>query len=253
MLIYNFKTALRNLLKSKTSSAINIIGLTIGLSVVIIISIFIKNELSYDSFNKNADRIYRIINKDADDKDSFAGSPPPLGEFLKTNIPELVNFTRLHKISKIVEYKDKKFYENNLFLADPSLFDIFTFPLVEGDKASALKNPNSMVITEQTAKKYFGNEDPIGKTITIDGSFDFTISAVAKDVPENSHFHFDFLIPFNRLDDILHTSDLKKWGGWNYYTYVLTSKNADVKELKSKLNNLFKSRVLTCMIDICNG
>jgi putative ABC transport system permease protein len=243
MITYYLKTAFRSFLKNKTSSIINIIGLTIGLSVVITIATFIIHELSYDSFHVNCNRIYRIIDGNADDKDSFAGTPAPLGTFLQSNIPEILSYTRLNKAEQVVEYKNKKFQEKEFFFADPSFFEIFTFPLISGKPGSALKEPNSMVFTEKAAKKYFGPENPVGKVVSLDGGFDFTVTAVAKDVPENSHFHFDFLIPFERIDEILHRNNLESWGSWNYFTYILASENINTEQLKSKLNSTFKTKL----------
>ena len=238
-----FKTAFRTFFKNKTSSIINITGLTVGLSVVIAIGVFINHELSYDSFHKNADRTYRIINGNASDKDSYAGTPAPLGPFLQSNIPEIQSYTRLHKTEMVVEYKNKKFSEKEFYFADPSFFEIFTFPLLNGNAGSALKAPNSIVITEKVAKKYFGSENPVGKALSIDGGFDFTVTAVAKDVPENSHFHFELLIPFERIDDISHFQYSKSWGNWNFYTYILTAENTKIEQLKNKVVTLFKTKL----------
>ncbi|MBN2424797.1 MAG: ABC transporter permease [Calditrichaceae bacterium] len=243
MLIFYFKTAFRNLLKNKASSIINITGLTIGLAVVIIIAVFISHELSYDNFHKNADRIYRIINGKADDKDSYAGTSAPLGPFLQSDIPEILSYTRLHKAEMVVEFQNRKFPEQGFYFADPSFFEIFTFPLINGEAGTALKKPNSMVITEKAAKKYFGSDNPVGKVLSVDDAFDFTVTAIAKDVPENSHFHFEFLIPFERLDDVLHTHYLKSWGNWNYFTYILTAENTDIEQLQSKVKDLFKTKL----------
>ena len=243
MITHFLKTAFRTFFKNKTSSIINITGLAIGLSVVIIIAVFINYELSYDTFHKNAHRTYRIINGNADDKDSYAGTSAPLGPFLQSNIPEILSYTRLHNAEMIVEYKNKKFPEKEFFFADPSFFKVFTFPLVSGNAVTALKEPNSIVITEKAAKKYFGSENPVGKVLSVDGSYDFTITAVAKDVPDNSHFHFEFLIPFERIDEMMHAHYLSSWGSWNFFTYILTTENTNIAQLKSKIQNLIKTKL----------
>lgn len=238
-----FKTAFRTLFKNKTSSFINVAGLTIGLSVVIIIAVFINHELSYDTFHENSDRIYRVISGNANDKDSYAGTPEPLGPFLQSNIPDIASYTRLHKTEIVVEYKNKKFSEKEFFLADPSFFEIFSFPLVKGNTREALKAPNSIVITEKAANKYFGSENPVGKVLSVDGEFDFTVTGVAKEAPENSHFHFELIVPFERINDLERFNYLESWGNWNYYTYILTPPNADIAQLKSKVDDLFRTKM----------
>jgi putative ABC transport system permease protein len=238
-----FKTALRTFLKNKTSSIINIVGLTIGLSVVIAIAVFIDFETSYESFHKNADQTFRLINSKTIDNQSYAGTPAPLGPFLKADIPEIKKFTRLHRTELVVKYENKKFSEKEFFLADPSFFEIFSFPLLKGNTGAALKEPNSIIVTEKCANKYFGSENPIGKTLSLDGGFDFTVTAVAKDVPENSHFHFELIIPFEHINDLAKFNYLESWGNWNYYTYVLTPPNTDIDKLKNKVANLFKTKM----------
>lgn len=241
MITYFLKTAFRSLLKNKTSSIINLTGLTIGLTIVITFFVLIKNELSYDSFHENVDRIYRVIKGNAEDKESYAGTPPTLGEFLKSNIPEVEEYTRLHKAELVVKYGDKQFTEKEFFFADPAFFKIFTFPLIKGN--ASLHNPNSIVITEEASQKYFGSENPIGKVISVGNNHNFEVTAVAEDVPDNSHFHFDFIIPFERLDDVLQSNYLESWGSWNFYTYILTGKDVNTKLLQSKVTDLFKTKL----------
>lgn len=229
------KIALRSFLNNKSFSVINISGLTIGFAVVILISIFVKNELSYDRFHKKGEHIYRIVDGNPNDKNSYAGTPAPLGPFLKDKFPEILNYTRICQRSKLVQYKNKKIREKQFFFADPSFFDVFTFPLIQGNSATALLEPNSIVITEDVANRYFGQKNPIGIVLSLDEGFDFIVTAVAQNVPENSHFHFEFLIPFERIQDILHNNHLTSWGAWNYYTYLLLNKNTNPDQLKHKI------------------
>lgn len=243
MIPYYLKSALRSFFKNKTSSIINLVGLTIGLTIVITFFVLVRYELSFDSFHENADRIYRIVKGNAADKESYAGTPPTLGDFIKDNIPEVEDFTRLHKAELVVKYGDNQFTEKEFFFADPSFFEIFTFPLSKGNASTALQNPGSIVITKTAATKYFGSDNPVGKILTVGENNNFTVTAVAEDVPDNSHFHFDFIIPFKRLDDVLKSNQLESWGSWNFYTYILTGKNVNTNLLQSKITNLFNTKL----------
>jgi putative ABC transport system permease protein len=233
------KITLRNLIRHKVYSVINILALAIGLTCFILILLFIRDELSYDKFHENADRIYRVVaefNKGGK-IDQFACTPSPMTDLLISEYPEVTNGVRFStRWNNLVSYKNKQFWENKISLVDANIFNIFTFPLVKGDPKSALKNPNSIVVTEEMAKKYFGDENPMGKTLSIlndDETEDYTIAGILKDLPSNSQLQFNFLIPFS------HQLGNLGWGCWNYTTYILLTPNYPYTQLEEKFPQLF--------------
>ena len=187
--------ALRNLAKYRALSAINIFGLSVGLACCILIFLFDQYELSYDRFYRDADRIYRVslrgVIKNSDL--NFAFTPAPLAATLIRDLPEVENATRITNLGfPVIRYKDKVFSEEHFFWSDSNFFRIFTLPFIEGDPRVALTQPNSVVITESMAKKYFGNEESVGRVLNSDKRLDYRVAGVIKDVPANSHFHFPF-------------------------------------------------------------
>lgn len=234
-------TAFRNIKKQGMYSFINIIGLAIGLACFITLFQFILYHLGYDNHHSQKDNIYRIVLGEA--QDSFAGSPAPLGPVLKEGLPEVLDYVRVAKSSwgtkVLINYKDKYFYESKFYLSDPALFTVFDHKFIEGDAKAVLNDRSSIVITESTARKYFGDEDPIGEILTFDSRFDFQVTGIVEDLPENSHFKFDFIIPFSRLEDVYDGSQyLNNWGAFNFYTYVRLQNGADPAEVKAKLPSL---------------
>lgn len=202
-----FKIAWRSLLKYKVFSFINIFGLATGMACSLLIFLFVKDELSYDRYHKNADRVYRVVKDFINDDGSRipdATSPTALAPAMQREIPEVETVTRLFPNwggSWIVEYGDKKISEQKFWRADSNFFDVFTYSFIKGDPKTALNDVSSVVITETVAKRYFGKEDPLGKTLTISccgGSL--KVSGVIRDVPANSHFHFDLLSSFGQLN-----------------------------------------------------
>ena len=199
-----FKTAWRNMLRNKTSSFINISGLGIGIACTLLIAIFIKNELSYDRFHKDANRIFQVVlNGNFNGQEFWAGNtPPPVGAALTSNIPEIESYTRFYKPSDIVvRYEENNaserfFTEKNVLAVDSNFLLVFDFKIIEGDAATALMKPGSVVLTEDMEKKYFGSEKAIGKTVLMtQNKKPFTVTAVIKNVPSQSSIQFDFLAP----------------------------------------------------------
>jgi len=237
MLKNYLKIAFRNLLKYKVYSIINIFGLSVGLACCILIMLFIRDELNYDKFHKNADQIYRMVVefKYRDRPDHFAHTPSPLAPALLNEFPEVLNAVRFSRRSEVlITYKEKYFWEKGLMLADPSIFEVFTFPLVRGDPATALSDPNSIVITQRMAEKYFGDEDPIEKILKIGDEWvkDYRVSGILKNIPSNSQLQFDFLISFaNKKGNI-------GWGQWNYSTYIQLPPNYPSFRLEDRLPDL---------------
>ncbi|TAL51068.1 MAG: ABC transporter permease, partial [Chitinophagaceae bacterium] len=198
------KTAWRNMMRNKTSSFINVAGLSIGIACALLIVIFIKNELSYDRFHKDANRIFQVIlNGNMNGQEFWAGNtPPPVGAALTGNIPEIESYTRFYKPNDIVvRYEEnsgteKFFTEKNVLAVDSDFLQVFDFNIIEGDAATALMKPGSVVITEDMAKKYFGTEKAIGKTVLMtQAKRPFAVTAVIKNIPSQSSIQFDFLAP----------------------------------------------------------
>ncbi|HSN09162.1 MAG TPA: ABC transporter permease [Hanamia sp.] len=231
-----FKTAWRSLMKHKTFSFINIAGLSIGISICFVIMLYVQNELSFDRFNKNADRMVRIVFKaDINGGKIFeANVMPPVAQAMKNDYPEVQDATRLQVAgSPKITYKDKSFKDDEMAFVDPNFFNIFTLPLIEGDANTALQQPNTIIISKAIAKKYFGNEDPLGKTLVFPDNKNaaFKVTGLIDKVPSNSHFHFDLFASMAGLDEAKSDS----WMGSNFFTYLLLKKGADYKKLESKL------------------
>ena len=244
MLINYLKIALRNILRQRIYSFINIIGLAIGIACCILILLFVRYELGYDKFNKNADRIYRVtrewFNEDGTSSLHLARVAPPIGPLLKNDFPQIVQEeTRLlHDGDVLLKVGEKSFNEDRFYWAEQSTFKIFTIPFIKGNKSKALSEPKSVVLTQSMANKYFGNEDVLGKTIKYGDLGELKVTGVIKDVPENSHLKYDFLASFITLYDsaIIGRKTLQEnWGSNNYLTYILLPENVPVKELKDRI------------------
>jgi putative ABC transport system permease protein len=225
MLRTYFKLAYRNIIKDKAYSIINISGLAIGLASSILILLWVQNELSYDKFHKNAGRIYRINNDFGDTKTAASSAGMPAG--LKAEMPVIKNTVRLQPAypSVLFEADNKKFQEERVFYADPSFMDVFSFPLVKGDRTTALKQVDGVLITQEMATKYFGNEEPIGKIIRKDNKENVVVTGVLANISVNSDLQFDFILPMASLART--NDDLKNsvWTNFNFYDYVLLDKN----------------------------
>lgn len=240
MLLYNLITAFRFVRKNPTYSLINITGLSLGIALVTISLLWIRFELSYDRFHKNSDRIFRVVAefRTGENIDNFAHTPAPLGEALKREIPEVVDYVRLGSTGRIlVNFGDKQFWEE-VDLADPSIFKIFSFDLAEGLPGEVLKDPKSIIISETRARRYFGNTDPVGRILRLGyEKAPFTVTGVMKDIPENSQLQFDFLASFSNLKSHL------EWGIWNYATYILAINDRSAGIIREKLPDFTKKYI----------
>ena len=236
------KIAVRNLRKNIGFSFINIFGLAIGIACSLLIFLFVKNELSYDAFHKNSHNIYRIVKDFINDDGSRipdATTPAALAPAMQKEVPEVVSITRIRPNwggSYLIKYGDKKITEEKLFGVDSSFFDVFTFPFIYGDAKTALKDPNSILLTQSSAKKFFGNKNPVGKVLDVDAFGPMTVSGVLKDVPANSHFHFDYLVSFRKQPG--NASLDNNWQGYNDYTYVKTKPGTNIAGLVKKIQAL---------------
>jgi len=232
-----FKTAFRNLWKNKTSSVINIFGLTIGLCSCLLIGLYIQHELSYDSFQAKGDRIVRTIMAYKFD----GGAEMKKGNFTSARVaprfkqvfPEIESATRMVRYSRVVQYNDKLVNENSFMYADPSFFNLFSFKLIRGEAANVLKAPNQVVLTESTAKRYFANEDPVGKVLKVGTDTTlYQVTGVIQDCPSNSQIKFDFLSSWSSLG--LADEEKSYWDA-NYTTYFLLKSKESIASLQAKV------------------
>ncbi len=238
--------AWRNLLKNKAFSIINILGLALGMAACILIFQYVAFELSYDKFYEHESNLYRIILSSYHNRelqDIRAQTPRPLGLALMEKYPEVEAFTRLNEEDEvIIVYDEKRFLEERVYYADSSFFLLFEFPLKSGDPLAVLAQPNSAVISESMAKKYFDTEDPVGKTLVIhdgEGGIEYKVTGVFADIPENSHIIFDFLLSIHGIvgDDNIDEG----WFWTGFYTYLMLSPNSDPKALVSKFPELIEA------------
>jgi len=235
MLKNYLRVALRNLTKYKAYSFINIVGFTVGIACCIAIMLYVSEELSYDKYNQYADQIYRpTMSATFNGRDiRSAMSPSPMGPAIFHDLPEVVTYARLHyEGSRVIRYLNRTFTEQKFLWADSTLFDVFTLPFVAGNSKTALIQPNTVVINESTARKYFGKEDPIGKILNVDKETGYMVTGVIKDIPENSHFHADFIGSLTTLQD----SRNPNWLSNNYYTYFLLKKGTNPVKFGHKVN-----------------
>ena len=244
------KIALRHIKRQKGYSFINIFGLAVGMTCCILILLYIQFELSYDKYHENADRIYRLAvkGKMGGETLNIPKSSHPMAETLYRDFPEVQNVVKLSRIERgFVRYGENKFYDR-IFYTDKSIFDIFSFPMINGDPESALAAANTAVITEDMARKYFKNKDPIGKVLIIHDEFNnqdnFTVTGIIKNVPENSHFTFDILCSFETIF-ANPPGYYRKWERLLFYTYILLQKNYDHKVLEKKFTALIDANIST--------
>ncbi|MCG8607610.1 ABC transporter permease, partial [bacterium] len=238
----NLKIAVRTLLREKSYASLNVLGLTIGLTCVSFIAAWCHYELSYDRFHSKQERIFRIAGKVTTDSETFnqAVTSPPMAAALKRDYPEIENAVRLDMNDCIVRYGKQQFLEDGVLFTDPSFFEIFDYRLSHGDVQTALSDPNSIVLTESIARKYFGNENPIGKFMTMyvydpgSNGAPYKITGVMPDPPINAHFTFTILGSFATYEAIVpQVQDF--WFENGYYTYVLLQPGADPAALERKL------------------
>jgi len=189
------KVAFRNLYKHKMFSIINISGLAVDITCCLLIAVWVMDELSFDKFYKDSQDIYHVLTHGSIPNNP--STPAPLAQVLKEEVPEVIDVVRTAGLSgKLFRYENNSFYENNIVAADPSFFRIFSFPFISGDPNSALDNLNSIVITETISEKYFGEENPIGKILSMGQERKVTVTGVIENVRQNSTLQFDMVIPF---------------------------------------------------------
>ncbi len=244
MFISFVKIGIRNLIKNKVYSAINILGLAIGLAGCILIGLFVEDEISYDKFHENSDNIYRLAleRKYPTHSTYYAITPHSFGEILGEELPEVEQVVRLFNFVNpvVIRYEKENgeqvsMEEKHVLLADSNFFKVFTLPLLKGDRETVMRGANKLVMTESTAKRYFGDVDPINK-ILVTGAGEFTVSGICKDLPENSHFKFDIIGSLNTLEFF----NVMNYTGFSAYQYIVLSDGADPALMEEKMPEIVK-------------
>ena len=244
-----FKIAIRNILRSKGYSLINILGLAIGITCAVLIYLYINFETSFDNYHKDVNRIFRVNTHAVSqvEESSSAKTSGPIGPSLKETFPQIKTYTRILPLSPgLVKYEDKMFYEERMF-ADSELFEIFTTTFIRGSKDKVLDRPGTCVITESIANRFFGDENPIGKIILIKSS-EYEVTGVITDTPQNSHLKFSVLMSLNTI------KERYPWEHWflvNFFTYVNTvHPNVEVNKFQKEISKIFETYIPDQMADL---
>ena len=245
--LYFLRLSIRYLFrKNLVYTLINIVGLAIGFASFLVAILYSADELSFDDFHPNADQVYRlVVDWDGDGiQRNWASSSVPVGQVGDGFIPEITQRVRIRKNpgTDLITINDQSFYEPKLLMVEPAFFNLFGFTLETGDKEKVLSDKYSIVLTQETAKKYFGNQNPIGQIIRYDGQFDLKVTGIARNPPTQSHIQFDCLLSFELLDEIFPKSRLDHWGQFDHYTYVRLAENANVDLVESKMANYLSSQ-----------
>lgn len=242
--------AIRNLSRQKAYSFINLSGLAVGIAACILILLYVQNELSYDKYHKDHEQIYRVsrswLNADGEVSLHLGHLAPPFSPLLKLDYEGTIEQSvRLTSFSPLITTDEKQFEEEGFFFADPELFEIFSWKLIRGDHETALLEPNSLILTETIARKYFGDRDPIGETMNFDNSIDLKVTGVMEDIPENSHLHPTMLAPLVLVENYYGGSEqfMSAWGSNNYATYVKFKKGTDVHTFEDNLSEFINNHL----------
>ncbi len=239
MITNYYKIAYRNFFKNKGYSFINIFGLSIGMACTLLILLWVQYQLSYDRFYPDADRLYRVTDSEkyaSGEETLFSMNPPSLAPYLVSEYSDIINSARLRNVKNLViQYGNKRFDENNIMFVDPSFLKMFSLSFVSGNSSNALSGVSSIVLTEKTAEKYFGNNNPVGKTLRVNNQYDFIVTGIIKNIPANSHLKIDFLLPFKAIKNFGYT--INGWNSFAHTTYVLLAKGADYREVSKKIRN----------------
>lgn len=239
------KIAFRNLWRHKGFSFINILGLAVGMTSFFLIFLYVGLELSYDSFHKKADRIYRIVCDIKTPTEVLQASGPSwaVPSHLKLDFPEIESFVRVSDASLLVRKDNIKFQEESMLFADSSFFKVFDFELIKGDRKTVLNNQLSVVLTETAARKYFGNNDPVGQTLLVTGdALPAKVTGVMKDIPENSHIKADMLVSMSTLTQKFNSGLDDQWGNYGASAYLLLKPGVDAKSLEKKFPAFLERR-----------
>ena len=247
MFRHNLLVSWRNIKRNKGYTAINVIGLAVGLACFILIGMFVKYEYSYDTFHEKADRVYRIAKENPGEfylgTNRFAVTPAPLVASLREEFPEVEYATQIRQVNGLFELGDQPCYEDGIY-ATKEFFEVFTFPVIRGQPQTMLAEPNIIILTESMAQKYFESSDPVGKTlfVTIDNEkVPMEIAGIIRDIPANSHIAFDYIISMRSRK--IYGSKIDHWDNNNYYTYASLFPDQSLETFEAKLNSLAKEKL----------
>ena len=246
MLLNYLKTALRNIRRNALFSFIVILGLAIGMAACLLILHYVNFERSYDRFYKDSDRIYRLRyerTSDLGQKVQFASCCPPAADVIRGSYPEVEEIARIFRYRAVVSPKDQdiQFREERMYFAESEFFNIFDLIFTESDPLDWLQSANNAFMSQTTARKYFGEIDPVGQTITVDGITDYTVSGIFQDVPSNSHLKFDILLSYQNLFSIYGPEVLQSWGHTGFFTYIRFRSDADPASFEKKMDKLVET------------
>jgi putative ABC transport system permease protein len=236
------KIAWRNLRKDKFYSLINILGLTIGVTCGMLLLLYVTDELSYDRYHKKSDQLYRVVSQIREPDKSFGWNvtQAPLVETLKKDYPFIENYARFYPYGRVMFRRgESRFYEEDIYAADSTVFDLFSYPLVEGDPKTALAQPNSIVLTQKTAQKFFGAQSALGQSLQTDDTTFYKVTGVMEDVPRNSHFTFNALLSRGQNE----RGQSGNWGGFYVTSYIQLPRDFDTKKLSSKFPDVYDKYV----------
>ncbi|MEX0608200.1 MAG: ABC transporter permease, partial [Balneolaceae bacterium] len=250
MLKNYIKIAFRNISRNRIYSTISVLGLAIGITGATLLYLYVNDELNYDNFHDKSDQIHRIveISESADQETRYFGQTAPvLGATLKESYPEIQKMVRVYQPVGHIDmlWKGERIHERNYLIADQGFFQIFDFDFIAGNEINPLADPNSVVISERIAKQLFGNENPIGQELPLRNITPaplITIKGVIKNVPENSHLQFDFILS-KEITGIDWTNYLSSWSASGAYTYLLLDPSVNMDQFEAKLNNFVKTRM----------
>ena len=258
---YYLRIAIRNILRNKLYSIINITGLAVGITAFLLIYLFVKYERSFDTFYKNSNRIYRLrYERSSAEGESvrFASCCPPAALRIRELYPEAEKIARIFRYRATVIFEDRKFYEERMYFAEPQIFEVFDFKLITGDRSNGISGANCAFISESYSRKYFGDDDPLGQTITVDKEMSFVVTGIFRDIPENSHLKFDILLSWPNL--LTHYgSDIEySWGDTGFFTYFILKPGVSPETFEEKLKSLverdfgevLKQYKLTCDLKV---
>lgn len=239
------KSAYRNLLKTRLFSFINIMGLAVGMAAGLLILHYVTFEKSYDNFHQASDRVYRLryerIGVDGSGAVRFASCCPPAGKLIRERYSQVENLGRMLKYAAAVSYQDRRFIENRMFFAEPELLEVLQFEFLSGDPMAGISQPNKAFMSESTARKYFGDEDPLGKVFSVDQKTDYEVSGVFRDLPANSHLKADILLAWENLVSLYGAEFQDAWGHTGVYTYLRLKPGTDLPAFETQLAELVET------------
>ena len=244
MRLYYLKIGFRNILKNKLFSLINIIGLAAGITAFLLIFLYVRYERSYDRFNQASDRIYRLrYERSSAEGESvkFASCCPPAAIRIRELYPEVEKIARVFRYRATVIFGDRKYYEERMFFVEPQFFDVFDIEMLAGDPATGISAANTAFISESYARKYFGDDEPLGQTINVDREMSFVITGVFRDFPGNSHLRIDIMLSWPNLLTHYGPDIEMSWGDTGFFTYLILNSSSSAAEFEEKLKSLVEN------------